>query len=519
MTSKGATIRFWGLTFLCFFSSIANCFSWRPHTVPDGTYNEMFIACAQANVAIGGDHFAIQQQQRGDSSSLWMQHADGKISNVYSTALQELQDLESQPLCHRIAARQLVNNCHLLDGQDDAKVHLDSGRAARDFVDFYAASLAICDLERGSFMIPKSCFKFREPFLAALPVPTSAKLHVSTNEIDDCLEGLAQSDSAWNTWVSYRHKALRFCDAARVDNQKDENIFLYQRITKILEKLTNDVEADLEKRFQSLNRAFDAASQSVESIGPQAKHLQMEMDKASRILRNDLGDAIQDSRDIVTSGLEEAQALHDLLAILVRALQENTADITTSQEVALRTSTDKWNTEIGGLVTGLTAMVATSLDQMETTAARSADILVKQARIEQGMDKLEELADDLVFKYDSYESRLDDALQKSSQVLDVLEATAASAAGLQGYMLGGLGFSGFWPYIVCPALSLAMGSYRLEPSLLRNIWLVGIGELMGVIVSKASYYANIFSSAKVFEATTDLTLNQTFPATAWEVAY
>lgn len=73
----------------------------------------------------------------------------------------------------------------------------------------------------------------------------------------------------------------------------DENIFLYQRITKILEKLTNDVEADLEKRFQSLNRAFDAASQSVESIGPQAKHLQMEMDKASRILRNDLGDAIQ----------------------------------------------------------------------------------------------------------------------------------------------------------------------------------------------------------------------------------
>lgn len=66
----------------------------------------------------------------------------------------------------------------------------------------------------------------------------------------------------------------------------------------------------------------------------------------------------------MTSGLEEAQALHDLLAILVRALQENTADITTSQEVALRTSTDKWNTEIGGLVTGLTAMVATSLDQM-----------------------------------------------------------------------------------------------------------------------------------------------------------
>lgn len=174
----------------------------------------------EANSATGGDQVVIQHYQRSGSKSVWKKQADRKLPNVYSTAILELQDLESQPLCHRIAARQLVNSCHLLDGQDDAKIHIDSGRAARDFVDFYAASLAICDLERGSFMIPKSCLKFREPFLAALPVPTDAKLHVSTNEIDQCLEGLAESDSAWNTWVSYRHKALRFCDAARVDNQK-----------------------------------------------------------------------------------------------------------------------------------------------------------------------------------------------------------------------------------------------------------------------------------------------------------
>ncbi|KAM0416570.1 hypothetical protein ACHAPD_005499 [Fusarium lateritium] len=468
--------------------------------------------CPEVDTTTGEAQVVIHHQQHGDSNPLWKQQADRKLSSAYSTALQELQDLESQPLCHRIAARQLVNNCHLLNGQDDVKIHLDSGRAARDFVDFYAASLAICDLERGSFLIPKPCFKFREPFLAALPVPTAAKLHVSTNEIDECLEGLAQSDSAWNTWVSYRHKALRFCDAARVDNQKGQ-------ITRILEKLTNDVEADLEKRFQSLNRAFDAASQSVEGIGPQVKNLRMEMDKASGILQNDLSHAIKDSRDVVASGLEEAQALHDLLEILVRAVQEHTTDIATSQEVALRTSTEKWNDEVGVLVTALTAVVATSLDQMETAAARSAGILAKQAKIEQGMGKLEELADDLLLKYDSHESRLDDALQKSSQVLDVLEATAASAAGLQGYMLGGLGFSGFWPYVVCPALSLALGSYRLQPSFARNIWLVGIGELMGMVVSKASYYANIFSFTSVFETTNEPTLNQTFPATTLKVLY
>lgn len=96
----------------------------------------------------------------------------------------------------------------------------DSGRVARDFVDSYAASLAICDLERGSFKIPLACSNFQEAALTKLPSPSKPELHVSTPEIDRCLEGLAQSDSAWNTWVSYRHKALRFCEAARAENEK-----------------------------------------------------------------------------------------------------------------------------------------------------------------------------------------------------------------------------------------------------------------------------------------------------------
>jgi len=68
----------------------------------------------------------------------------------------------------------------------------------------------------------------------------------------------------------------------------DEDILVYQKITKILEKLTDNIE-----RFRSLNRAFDATSQSVESMGLQAKHLQMDMEKAGTILRNDLRHAVQ----------------------------------------------------------------------------------------------------------------------------------------------------------------------------------------------------------------------------------
>lgn len=149
-----------------------------------------------------------------------MLQSGSRLSDTYSTALSELQDLESEPLCHRVAARLLVLNCQLLDGKDDATVLTDSGRQIRDFVDAYAASMAICDLERGSFKIPTTCQKFREPMLAQLPLGDEAKLHVNSRDIDLCLSGLGEDNSAWSTWISYRHKALRFCEAARADQEK-----------------------------------------------------------------------------------------------------------------------------------------------------------------------------------------------------------------------------------------------------------------------------------------------------------
>lgn len=149
-----------------------------------------------------------------------MLQSASRSSEIYITALSELQELESEPLCHRIAARLLVGNCQLLDGKDEATILTDSGRQIRDFVDAYAASMAICDLQRGRFSIPTACEKFREPTLAQLSLDDQPELHVTTREIDLCISGLGEENSAWSTWISYRHKALRFCEAARADQEK-----------------------------------------------------------------------------------------------------------------------------------------------------------------------------------------------------------------------------------------------------------------------------------------------------------
>lgn len=156
-------------------------------------------------------------------SPIEMLQSGSRPSNVYTIALHELQDLESEPFCHRIAARLLIGNCQLLDGKNEATILTDSGRKVRDFVDSYAASMAICDLERGGFSIPQACHKFRESVLLEIRLDDAALLHVTSREIDLCLSGLAGDNSAWSTWVSYRHKALRFCEAARVDQEKSQS--------------------------------------------------------------------------------------------------------------------------------------------------------------------------------------------------------------------------------------------------------------------------------------------------------
>lgn len=196
MVQLSPAILFPYLSLLLIFSPYTHSFSWR---------NEVKPMRPRAPLAMPSD---ILQSKQSD------------LPNVYAVALNELKELEAQPLCHRVAARLLVNNCQLLDGKDEATVLTDSGRQLRDFVDSYAASLAICDLERGAFSIPYQCTKFREPALSDLTLQNEAYMHVTSKDIDSCLTALAVSDSAWNTWVSYRHKALRFCEAARADNEK-----------------------------------------------------------------------------------------------------------------------------------------------------------------------------------------------------------------------------------------------------------------------------------------------------------
>ncbi|KIH89587.1 hypothetical protein SPBR_07014 [Sporothrix brasiliensis 5110] len=388
-------------------------------------------------------------------------------SALYQAALTELQELEAEPLCHRVAARLLVNNCQILEGKDDATVLTDSGRRARDFVDSYAASLAICDLERASFSIPPACEPFREPTLSRTPLSDTAQLHVPEAQIRACLAGLGESPSAWNTWVSYSHKAVRFCEAARADHEKTQNILVFQKLTRVMAKLTDDVEAELQRRTEVCDAVARGAADRLGHIVPVADALLDKMVVIESLLHNDLMSSVRETATLVEDGSQSARTLQQVLRILVKTVLESNSELAFEHERSIARANQVTQGEMDAINAAMQGVYASALSLQR----------------EIGMLQLEGMTQAFFSDFDAHSRLLVQAKNMTNDMLDTLEATAAATWTIQNSFRGYGELGGWWPFIVCPAVSLIMGSYGLPPSILRNIGLFTLGELAGAVIS------------------------------------
>jgi hypothetical protein len=113
-----------------------------------------------------------------------------------------------------------MNNCQGLEESADGEYQLQGAHLQRHHVESFAVTLAICDLERGRFVIPQACIPFTSLALLRASRDVKGQLEVSPEQVGSCLEALGQNSSLWSTWLSYRDKALLFCRASRLDVDK-----------------------------------------------------------------------------------------------------------------------------------------------------------------------------------------------------------------------------------------------------------------------------------------------------------
>ncbi|KAG5950315.1 hypothetical protein E4U53_005264 [Claviceps sorghi] len=391
-------------------------------------------------------------------------------ANAYSMAFMELQELESEPLCHKIAARLLVGNCRLLDGQNEATVFTNTERASRDFVDFFAASLAICDLERANFDIPAPCYKFRETVLANLPAPSKPQLHVTTAEIGKCLEGLSTSASSWNTWVSYKHKALRFCEAARVENEKDQHIMLHKKLAIILDRLTRQAENETQGHARSLERIFQKSNENAEVMTDYMKNFET----LALRLNNIVGGALSDStrtQVAIQNSMQGVRALDDFMEALLSRWTMREKEMSREYEVALKTATEVATQDVVEIAKVLRAISINSVS-LQAQLKKSGD---QQEAMQKTMENQQVISNVVLEKLFTQDKMLESTQKQMSIIRRDLEEATMTASTLHGSLLE-VGAGAWLPYILCPIATLGFASYKLEPSLVRNLALMVLSK-------------------------------------------
>ncbi|XXG96138.1 hypothetical protein Hte_002417 [Hypoxylon texense] len=339
--------------------------------------------------------------------------SDSRSPSPYEVALNELRELESEPLCHRTAARLLVNNCELLEGKNDATALTDSGRKIRDFVDSYAASLAICDLERGSFQIPREY----------------------------------------------------------------QQILVFQRLTKVMGRFSDDVDKDFEQYINNLDLRARETGSRLDELSPKIDQLKAGLKSIEEIFLDRLVQAestdavnsgtenaihLQRMLEVTFASVVEHQAgmasAYEQSLHLVNERAQSAVDTATRAVVAVTESAAHLHT------------------QVEVSRLRAADLESRQENLEQGMQRLVYFTENLTTEIYDHTNLLHQARNITNEIRDTLEDTVTSANYIGDSFFKQSSTSSWWPYVWCPAASLVLGSYGLPPSAVRNLALLALGK-------------------------------------------
>jgi chromosome segregation ATPase len=136
---------------------------------------------------------------------------------------------------------------------------------------------------------------------------------------------------------------------------------LYQRLTQVIARLTDSVEAELQQRLNDLDSRARQSVERLEQLTPQIGRLSKEVAKLESYLSGDLDLALRQSSKSINDGLQHADNLQQLLRMLLANVLESNSQLALAYEQSLQRASQRVNDDMGALVAVLsTAMTSSS---------------------------------------------------------------------------------------------------------------------------------------------------------------
>jgi hypothetical protein len=92
-----------------------------------------------------------------------------------------------------------------------------SGDLIQDYIDSFAASLAICDLKAADASITRSCESFQDSTLREIATTNIRGLHATRAQIGHCMKGLHADQNSWVSFNGNKETANSLCRTAKED--------------------------------------------------------------------------------------------------------------------------------------------------------------------------------------------------------------------------------------------------------------------------------------------------------------
>lgn len=138
-------------------------------------------------------------------------------------------------------------------------------------------------------------------------------------------------------------------------------MLLYQRLTKIIAKLTDGVEAELQKRMSDLDDRARQAAERVDQLNPHIDQLRDGLARVEEYLARDMEQAVRKSEAWVKSGLEHAVNLEQMLAVLLQTVMDSNARVAAAHGESVELATRKVNDELSAFVSVIASAAASSM--------------------------------------------------------------------------------------------------------------------------------------------------------------
>ncbi|KAK2627938.1 hypothetical protein QTJ16_002584 [Diplocarpon rosae] len=308
-----------------------NALAWSP-----------FKHTAVLNVAVTGN-FDIDDGSKFNPQEL----LDAYKPEIYTEALIRLKRLESKPICHRVAAQLLMNNCRGLDGINEQAYQLNSDHIQTHQIETFTASLTVCEMEHLGLEldIPNTCSAFSSAALYDYARKHKEKLEVSHQQKDDCIKALSHGKGL-GIWLSYRDTAMMFCRAAGLGLEKDQHILLHKVLAQNMAEFSEGVHADLEIIRTKMKSSAQAADSYLKAFFSTANEWTITFQQAFQSASKN---AEQKVNSRMNSIAENANAADHMVKQFVKTVIASTAEVSSNQEHALQASTTNIQSQMGDI--------------------------------------------------------------------------------------------------------------------------------------------------------------------------